>query len=738
MNNPESNAPRTFAVGETNMSIADIFNVLLENAKLIGYIVSGILLGAILYLMIAKPIYEITGMVQIDQTMKGLGNSLAPIEAMLTGELPSEGEIEIIRSRSVLGKTVDELHLDIEANPSRFPIIGPIIAKQNQGAKEPVEPVLWMSSYGWGGESIKIEVLDLPMVLWDEDLELVAEENNGFKLLGPDGNVIFEGKVGEKAGRGKFGILVSELVARPGTYFDVVRHSRYDTILDYQEDFEIEELGRQTGVIQLVLYGKNPNLTIDTVNSVINHYVQQNVERKSAEAEKTLAFMESYQPKVKSQLEEAEDKLNAYKEQKGSIELTLETQSMLSQIVDLESQMSQLKLQREELLQRFSPRHPSLLSVDSKMRELQRQIDSENDRLKGLPETQKELLALTREVEVRTELYTYMMNRAQELNLLKAGTVGDVRVIDYAEMPFEPAFPIPSLIIVLAIFLGLLVGSIVALLRSAMHQGVDNAEVIEERIGKVVYAILMHSREQGKAASEMKEGKVNTSLLALRSPTDPAIEGLRGFSANLHFSLEQAQKRAICISGVSPGAGKSFTSTNLALVLAQSGMRVLLVDADIRKGHLHTSFGVEQEPGFTSVLAGVNGVDEVLCQTPVDNLHLIPSGKYPPNPVELLMGERFKEFVKRTLEEYDYVIFDSAPILSVVDPAIISREMGATFLVVKAGENTLHDVGAAINRFKQSEVEIQGVLLNGLKPKALGQYGYGNYTYYGYGEYGKS
>jgi tyrosine-protein kinase Etk/Wzc len=279
---------------------------------------------------------------------------------------------------------------------------------------------------------------------------------------------------------------------------------------------------------------------------------------------------------------------------------------------------------------------------------------------------------------------------------------------------------------------------VVAIVRSAMRHGIDNAEIIEERLGKVVYAILMHSKEQEKAVTDLKDGKEKFALLSMSHPTDPAIEGLRGFSANLHFSLESAQKRAICISGVSPGAGKSFISTNLSIILAQSGMRTLLVDADIRKGHLHASFAVDQEPGLSSVLAGVHTMDEVLCQTPLDNLHLVPSGKYPPNPVELLMGDRFKKFVKDALAEYDYVVFDSAPILSVVDPAIISREMGATFLVIKAGENTLNDASAALNRFKQSEVEIQGVLLNDLKPKALGQYGYGNYTYYGYGEYGKS
>jgi len=714
---------------EQSVTLLDIVNTILEGWKTIALVTLLTLLGALLFLFLGKPIYQVNSVIQIDQSSKGMSSQLAPIEAMLTGTLPSDGEIELIRSRSVVSTAVDKFHLEISAHAKRLFLIGGIAAVLNKGEKTPVAPWLWLSSYGWGGESIRIATLSVPQYLLDETLTLIALPDYQFKLIDPDGKMLFKGTIGKLVKRGSYSIKIDKLQARPYTEFDIIVQDKYDTTINLQQDLEIEELGRQSGVIKVSYNNTSPRLAVNIVNTIVAEYAHQNIMRKAEEASKTLRFLSEYLPLAKQNLTQAEQALSDFQSSHDTIALEVETKNLLDRSAAIQSQLEQLNLERQDLRQRFSNHHPNIITLDNKIKELQKLVAEDTEKAQKLPTLQRELLALTREVTVNTEMYTYLMNRTQELKLMEAGTVGDIRIIDWAEKPFEPIFPQPPIVIMVALFLGMMLGVVIVVIRLSLQHGVKTAEEIENATDGVVYAVLPFSKKQAQISKNDSD-----QLLAEVDPKDVTIEALKSFVVNLHFTLLGNHKQSIAISGVSPNAGKSFISSNLAYLLSESGKRTLLVDADMRKGYLSKLFHIQAKKGLSELLAAQDEYHAYIHAVH-DCLDLITTGHFPPNPIDLLMSPHFQKLVKQWESDYDYVIIDTPPVLSVADPTVIAEHVGSTFLVIRAGENSIEDIQAASKRFENIKHPVHGYLLNGFEPDLLSAKGYGKYAYYGYGAY---
>ena len=467
----------------------------------------------------------------------------------------------------------------------------------------------------------------------------------------------------------------------------------------------------------------------------------QNVERRSAEAENSLEFLGEQLPKIKEKLTEFEEKLNAYRLESESVDLSLETQSVLQQSVDIEAKINELKAKEGELATRFTKEHPayqSLLRQKASLTEEKRSLDKQ---IKSLPETQQEILRLMRDVEVTQQIYIGLLNKTQELRILKAGTVGSVRIIDKALVQPGPIKPKKAVIALIAGFLGAIGSAGIVLMLALLKKGIESPEKLEEQ-GVSVYATIPLSEKQVKAnrvtdmkqrrSRRLKEGATPIPLLAQDDPTDLAIEALRSLRTSLHFAMMDADNKILMITGPSPTVGKSFVSANLGAVLAQTGQRVLLIDADMRKGHLHRYFQSDNKVGLSAYLAGQSSKDDIIQSSVIANLDFIARGKAPPNPSELLMHERFKSLMGSLSDEYDLILVDTPPILAVTDAAIVGQLAGSSLLVTRFGLNSVKEVDAALTRFAQNKVEIKGAILNCMERRATNEYGY--YAY----EYGKS
>ncbi|HAQ28100.1 MAG TPA: tyrosine-protein kinase [Pseudomonas sp.] len=720
---------------DKDIDLAHLFDTFINNRLLILAITGFFTALGIAYALLATPVYMASAMIQIEPK-NGLP-SLSDVVNATPAVSPAQTEISLLKSRSVVGGAVENLNLDINIQPHYFPLIGGFMARRFEPSEE--GELGWypagFGSYAWGGEQLKITQLSVPENMHSEELTLEALDTNGFILRDPDGEVVVQGPVGEEMVMGDYSITVSELVARPGTTFSVIKSRTYNTTEDYQNRLAAGERGKQSGIINVTLEDPDPAKAILVLEEVAQRYVDQNVARNAAEATKSLEFLSEQVPAVRKKLDAAQTALNKYQTGNRSVDISAETQSVLDRIVDLEKQISEQNLKRTEMERRFTRQHPNFQALINQINQLQGQKEELEKKIGTLPSTQQELLRLTRDVEVASETYAMLLNKTQELDIIRAGTVGNVQIIDHAAADIEnPVKPNKPLIVIAAMLLGGILAVAFVYVREALKRGVENPEDIE-RVGIPVYAAIPFSEKQGlleKRLANFKRDKSSASyLLAINDPADLATEAMRSLRTSLHFAMIEAKNNILMITGPSPMVGKSFVTTNLAAVIAQSGKKVLLVDADMRKGYLHKVMRCQSEKGLSDILSGRITLFDAIQKTQLNNLHVIAHGQLPPNPSELLMHENFSRFVKEISGMYDLVIFDTPPILAVTDAALVGGQAGTTLMVTRYGINGVKEIEFAKRRLEQNGLLVKGVIFNAVERKAstYSEYGYYQYEY---------
>ncbi|MDD5525422.1 MAG: polysaccharide biosynthesis tyrosine autokinase, partial [Smithella sp.] len=731
---------------DDKIDLGEILAVLTDNKWLIAFITGVFLTIGTIKAFTDSPVYKTDAIMQVEaqaQAVKALESTEG--NNFLKPEIPVMAEVELINSRMVLGQVIKNLGLDIIATPNYFPIIGKAFARrfeqqvfEQHTKEEKISSALFgLTQYAWGGESIRVDTFTVPAYWRDKEFTLIAGKPGHFQLMLKD-TPILEGEVGKLVSKQLddqqyVTLFVPLLKARPGTQFTVMRLSEYEAIEQLKKNLLVAEKGKDTRILELTLQDNNPQLAVQILNEIVNIYIRQNVEKKSAEAQNTLKFLHQQIPLLKEQLGIATDALNDYRNRKGSIDLNIETQGVLEGVVKLKTEITQLQQQRDQLRERFTESHPSIVALDKQIARLQGQMNAQDKKIEVLPETQQDILKLTRDVQVATELYTVLLNKAQTLQVAKAGAVADARIIDYASLPIKPIKPKKALIMAFSLILGLILGVAFTFIRRALNRGVEDPDLIEKELHIPVYASIPHSMEQEKLSKKLKSnyGRKNNEpfILAVQNKDDLAIESLRSLRTTLHFAFLEAQNNIIMITGPSPGVGKTFVSINLAAVLADAGKKILLIDGDMRKGFINKVLGVDRGNGLSELISntGSNGAsmrDKAIHRIPIANLDFIPTGSIPPNPSELLLHERFGQLLASISKNYDHVIIDSPPILAVTDAAIIGRLASATLMVVKAGQHPMRELEQSVKRLSQAGVHLKGVVFNDL-PELSSRYGYG-------------
>jgi tyrosine-protein kinase Etk/Wzc len=686
---------------------------------IIGITASFLTLG-ILYCLFATPVYRADAMVQVEQNV---GNSLLNnINQMLPNSQPeSAPEIELLKSRMVLSKTVEDLNLRTVIEELYFPIFGKGFSRLT----------------GQVPGKISITQFELPESWRDSpSITLTVNSQKNFTLA-KDGDEIAKGETGQLVQKNGVSILVNDIQTAPGTEFKVSKISELGAINKLLDMFDVSDKGKNTGVLGLTLTGEDPVLIQSILDSITNNYLQQNVARKSEEDAKSLDFLDVQLPKLRAALDSSESKLNLYRQQNDSVDLSLEAKAVLDSIVSADSQLNELTFKEAEISKLYTKEHPSYRALLEKRKTLEDEREKLNKRVSAMPKTQQEILRLSRDVQSGQEVYMQLLNKEQALSISKASTVGNVRIIDNAITQTKPVQPKKIIVILFSIFFGGVLSVGYILLRSFLHRGIESPEQLEE-LGINVYASVPLSEWQRKKdlefVSKNKGKKLNSdsnSLLAFGNPADLAIEAIRSLRTSLHFAMMEAKNNVLMISGASPGIGKTFISANLAAVVAQTGQRVLFIDSDMRKGYAHELIGLDGKNGLSDVLSGKIPVTAAIQKTAHDGFDFIPRGQVPPNPSELLMHNRFAEMLKWGSENYDLVLVDTPPILAVTDAAIIGKHAGTALMVARFELNTPKEVEVSVKRFEQNGVDIKGVILNAVMRKASNYYNYG-YDYYDY------
>jgi tyrosine-protein kinase Etk/Wzc len=712
---------------EDEINLGEILATLLENKWLIAAVTGlSIFIGGFA-LFVATPVYQVDGLLQIDE--KSQGFDLKQLDAMLSSTTKADTEVEIITSRMILEPMATRLKLEIQATPAYMPVIGAAIARRYSGAGI-AEPLFSNSKYAWGGEHIQVETLTVPESLLGKPLTLIAGANGAYQLLDDDDNPLLKGVVGTPAAGKGVALFVSQLQARPGTQFNLSRMKMADALQDLKDRLVIKERGKDTGIVGTTLTGTDATLIKTVLDEIQTSYMRQNVEYRSAEAANQLKFLKTQLPTLKSQLDKAEAAYNSYRQSRGSLDLTIETQAVLASQVDVDKELVKLQQERENMRSLFTPEHPQMQAMDAKMAILKAKRKQFDASVSKLPATQQEVIRLKRDVDVATGLYTTLLNTAQELSVSKAGTVGDVRIVDPAMLASKPISPKPALILAVSLVLGLLLSVVLVWVMRSLRVMVEDPDKIEKQIGLPVYATIPHSKTEDALARDIKTGKKKGELLSIDYPEDDAVESLRSLRTTIHFALLDADKGSLLITGPSPGIGKSFISKNLGAVLAQSGKRVAIVDADLRKGHIHREFDMQREVGVSEFVSGTASLSEIVKPTKVPGLSVITTGQRPPNPSELLMHHHFGELLEQLGDLFDILIVDAPPILAVSDAAIIGRHTGATLMVARSGMHPIREIEQAVKRLNQAGVQVKGFVFNDMDTvRQKYRYGYHGYVY---------
>ncbi|HAT24263.1 MAG TPA: tyrosine-protein kinase Wzc [Pantoea septica] len=712
-------APREESTG---FDLGHLLGQLIDHRWIIVAVTAFFMLVGTLYTLFATPIYSADAMVQVEQ--KNSSSVLSDLQTLMPATPESDTEIQILESRMVIGKTVSDLGLDTVVEQKYFPIIGKGLSRLM--GNKPAQ--------------IAISRLDIPRTVDKRSVELEVNSPTTYTVT-KDGDELFKGQVGRLEQHGEITMLVSGIQAEEGTSFTVTKLNELQAINSVLANLTVADKGKDTGVLGLQYVGEDPEHISQVLNQIVNNYLLQNVERKSEQAEKSLEFLRNQLPQVRAKLDDAENKLNAFRRQNESVDMSLEAKSALDSSVSVQSQLNELTFREAEVSQLFTKDHPTYRALLEKRKTLEGEQAQLNKKISQMPQTQQEILRLTRAVQAGQEIYMQLLNRQQELGISKASTVGDVRIIDNAETANAPVAPKKTLIIAASLLLGLVVSVGLVLLKALLHHGIENPEQLEE-LGMNVYASVPLSEWQRKKDTEAlarRGHKVKTdpheTLLALGNPTDLSIEAIRSLRTSLHFAMMEAKNNILMITGASPGIGKTFICANLATLVAKAGQRVLFIDGDMRRGYTHDLIGADNKSGLSNVLSGKTEFNPAMIQRGPYGFDFLPRGQVPPNPSELLMHRRMGELLDWASKNYDLVLIDTPPILAVTDASIIGKLAGTSLMVARFETNTAKEIDVSFKRFAQNGIEIKGVILNAVVRKAANAYGYG-YDYYDY-EYGK-
>ncbi len=698
------------------IDLAKLFGQLIDGRWLIISITTVFAIAGIAFALLSTPIYKADALVQVEQKSNGGMSALVgDMGEMFASESSSTTEIEIIKSRMILGETVDKLNLTTVAAPQYMPIIGKGLSRLMGEDK-----------------AINVSRFDIPRYIDEPNFTLVLEdaEKGTYTLFDANERKVLTGKVGELADNKDYHLFVMQLTGSTGDVFTVAKISRFDAILALQQTLSISEKGKQSGVLQFSLEGENKAKIEAIINDISQNYFLQNIARNSAEAEQSLEFLTAQLPAIKDKLTASENVLNDYRLERKSVDLSLEARSALDVLVKLESQLNELTFKESEISQRFTKDHPAYKSLIDKRRVLLGEKERLNGQVQKLPKTQREVLRMQRDVELNQQIYIQLLNKTQELNIVKAGTVGNVRILDTAQAYSRAVKPKKPLIVVLATLLGGMLSVAIVLLKAAFHRGVENPDEIEA-LGIPVYASIPKSNWQEKLDIRYNKKKVRhlETLLAESNPADLSIEALRGLRTSMHFAMMEAKNNVVMITGPAPNIGKSFVAVNFAAVIAKTGQKVLVVDADMRKGYMQRYFGMKWDNGLSDYLSGKLPLEQSIQKSEVENLDVMTRGQVPPNPSELLMTKRFSDFIDWASDNYDLVLIDTPPVLAVTDPSIVGALAGTTLMVGRFDQTSVKEIDVARHRFEQAGIEVKGFILNAVEKKASSSYGYGYYNY---------
>ena len=690
-------------------------------------IVGLVLLGGLIGLVIGQlgpNEYRATSVVQIEKRSNGVVLPEELIGNLLSGGDQARGssfetEIHVIRSRLILGPVVEELWINARVQPVRAPIIGDFLARRSI----PLLGSLLSDAYQRPGESISLNQLRVSEDLMGAPISLRVTGFDSFEITAPDSTAV-TGRVGTLVTLGDdIQLQVISLNAAKGREYQIFAEPLRNGVARLRAGLSVSER-RSTGIIDFGFTSSDPTLSLIAANTVVESYRTQNLQRRSAEIDQSIGFIESKIPEVQLELEAASTALSTYRESQENLELSLGTQELLDQLVKIQARLEELEFQEQQLAQRLTPNHPDYQSLLAERTQLQSRRDNLRADLQDVPAAEQEFARLQERMVSARELERQLIARAEQLRVLRASAVGNIRVLEPAEVArlVGPNRKMPALG---GLFGGLAFGILLVFGLNFLRRGIEDAREVEELGLSVLGSVNKVPKLTGA-----KNG-IPAYALVRHEPSNVAVEAFRGLRTGMRFTLAARSAKTIMITSCAPADGKSFVSLNLAMINATLGTRVLLIDADMRRGKLGRNFGVtSKQAGLAQVLVGEADLLAATHTDPKTGLDFIGTGSRPPNPAELLESTSFSDLLSVLSEKYDLIIVDAPPILAVTDAAIIGQKTDITLMLVRHLVTTKPQLQSALKGLELAGITPAGAIINqyDMNKSRYGQYS----TSYGY------
>lgn len=752
---------------DDEIDLLALLGVLLRGWKIIlAFALAGLLLG-VLYSRYVNPTYKANALLQLDEKSSGLSALGANISELVGPEVSvAQTERELIKSRMVLQPVVDQLHLDIQLSDPQQSLFNRLTQDQTATTIHYRDRVVLDTENG----QAEVSAFLVPQAYLNQAFILTAT-NSGFDLS--DGTYHYPGELGVahtfKTSAGDIEITVLALPA-PGHPVQIVKQSLQTSTDALNTALSVTERGKQSGIFELSLTGSDQQEVSRILTQVVASYVNQNQDRSSEQTTNTIDFMASQIPKLRQKLEASEADFNEFRETYGTIDVSKEAELLLTESSQIERQLNQLNLKMAELSTYYTEEHPLVIQISDQLKVLLKRKQQIKQTIEQLPEIQREFLQLSEDVGINREIYLTMLKNYEQLKIVKAGEIGYVRVIDMPISTFNPIAPKKLQIWILALLLGTMLGTLVVLLKNLLRNTVKDPERLEAKTGIPVIATIPRSKSLMRLSSPKRltgrllaqidhDGLSYEAIKSLRTfllfgmpsgaPVAVADEGQNQGSPSARLQKSK-QGKVILITSESPSAGKSFITANLAEVFSQLDKKILVIDADMRLGHLHQVFPLpanQSSNGLADYLAtpdrcSISNLDpdlqseavaaDCIHKTAFDDIDFLPRGRAPHNPAALLAGTRFAKLMAQLTQQYDYIFLDTPPLLGASDAIIAAQFADKVLMVTRYNHSIEGQLAYVIKQLQRANINIDGIVLNDVRQGVIE--GYGNHYGYSYGQ----